>query len=109
MSTVFVHHNTLRDSTKLGIVNREQMIIAVAITMLRLKFNILIDLTEVLTPTYSVADPGGGHRGHVPPSPPLCALYYIVLSACAPLSLLNYIHTLVHPHLPFVINFWICP
>ena len=36
---------------------------------------------------------------------PLCTLLHIVLYSCAPPpSLRNYIHTLVHPHSPFLIN-----
>ena len=46
---------------------------------------------------------GGGAYGAR--APPFRALYLLV----HPLSLRNYIHSLVHPLLPFVINSWIRP
>ena len=68
----------------------------------------------------ALADPGGCIGGTCTP---LRALCYIVLYSCAPPSpfviifillctpftLRNCIHTLVHPHLRFVITSWICP
>ena len=61
----------------------------------------------ILTYFYSSGFWGGGvgHSGHVhPPHPPSCTLLHSAILLCSPLSLCNYIHTLVHPLLPFVIN-----
>ena len=62
---------------------------------------------EVPIPWKAVADPKGAQGDTCTP---LRTLYCIVLySHATPIFLCNYIHTLVHPHPPLIINSWIRP
>ena len=69
--------------------------------------SLFLTLKKELTITLSSSGSRGKHRGHVHPLR-TCTLLHSAKLLCTPFSILNYIHTLVHPP-PFLRNQFLDP